>query len=274
MSLKKIRHKRNMYKIAITIALTLTVSGCANSQTNQNQNKELNVSNVENVEKTESEADSNNSEENIEENKASENDIENSNISENDSTEDTEASDEKDTNDGASSNSGKVNADRRRTRKKATVCYDDLEHFEITSENIKDGAWDREIGNTNDGENLSPKLCWDEVEGANYYAVYMIDGSWLHLEALTEKNSLEKGEIDGNNNNKYVGPYPPDGIHTYNVYVIALKNKPGKVSTSFDSSGNEIDLIISNNDNDEDGNTGNVISAGLLSGTFASLKNK
>ena len=146
--------------------------------------------------------------------------------------------------------------------------YDDLEHFEVQSSNLTDGVWDTKITNTVYGENISPELSWEPVENAACYQVYMIDVAWLHMDAVTAECGLTEGQIDGNDDNQYVGPYPPDGTHTYDVYVVALKNKPGDVKSYFNAAGNDIGEILYQLNTDEAGNEGNIISCGLISGTY------
>lgn len=148
------------------------------------------------------------------------------------------------------------------------IKFDDLEQFEVTSTNVTDGVWDTKITNTDNGENLSPELSWGPVEGATCYQVLMIDAGWLHMDVCTEDCALTEGQIDGSDNNKYVGPYPPDGTHTYDVYVVAMKAMPGASKTRFDAGGNDLNIILSHLNTDVDGNTGNVISCGVISGTY------
>ena len=100
---------------------------------------------------------------------------------------------------------------------KKLLAVDKLESFKVTSKNLKRGVWDSKISNTNKGENCSPELSWKKVEGATQYAVFMIDGGWLHMDVFTEETSLEEGIVTGKNRGfQYIGPYPPKGsTHTY-----------------------------------------------------------
>ena len=75
------------------------------------------------------------------------------------------------------------------------IDYNDLlkgyDTFELTSDDLIDGAWNGAISNTDSGENLSPSVYWEPVEGADHYILYMIDISasfWMHWKAdgLTE----------------------------------------------------------------------------------------
>ena len=150
-----------------------------------------------------------------------------------------------------------------------STLFEDIDTFDSSSSNLKDGVWDVKITNTERGENLSPELTWDEVEGASEYVVIMIDGSWLHMDVFTTKTSLAEGEIErGERGNQYVGPYPSSGTHTYSIFIFALKNEMGKVTLAFDSSGNSIDQIYNGLDVDIDGNSGNVIAYSRLDGNY------
>ena len=77
-----------------------------------------------------------------------------------------------------------------------STIFEDIETFNSSSGNLTDGVWDVKITNTASGENLSPELNWDEVDGASEYVVIMIDGAWLHMDVFTTKTSLEEGEIE------------------------------------------------------------------------------
>lgn len=148
--------------------------------------------------------------------------------------------------------------------------YESLPTFEVTSTNLNDGVWDDVISNTSLGENQSPELSWEEVEGATTYVVYMIDvsaGNWLHLKAgdITT-TTLEAGSLSST---QYVGPYPPSGTHDYVVYVFALKSNPTKVRGLLDNSNAALDFLFASLDVNEAGETGNVISYGVLPGAYS-----
>ena len=151
--------------------------------------------------------------------------------------------------------------------------FQDIPTFEVTSTSIKNGKWDKKIANTAEGENISPELSWEAVEGAESYVVIMIDGVWLHMDVFTEETHLDEGSIQrGERGSQYVGPYPSPGHnHTYSVFVFALKGESGKVPLAFDAGGNSIDLIWQKLDTDKDGNRGNVLAYGRLDGDY---KNK
>jgi phosphatidylethanolamine-binding protein (PEBP) family uncharacterized protein len=68
---------------------------------------------------------------------------------------------------------------------------------------------------------------------------------------------------------EYVGPYPPtDSTHTYDVYVIALRAPVERVKGSLDAQNPNFDQFITGLDEDAEGNTGNIIAYGRISGTF------
>lgn len=151
-----------------------------------------------------------------------------------------------------------------------TVAFEDLPTFDISSENLDGGIWDPRIANLSSGENMSPELTWEPVEGASQYVVIMIDGGWLHMDVFTTETSLAAGSVGrGERGAQYVGPYPPAGTtHTYTVFVFALKNDMGEVSLMFNNGANSVDVIYSNLDVDADGNTGNVIAYARLDGNY------
>ena len=100
----------------------------------------------------------------------------------------------------------------------------------VSSSDLNDGFWDVRISHDK-GEDISPELSWESVPDASCYAVYMVDpdgGHYIHMKAVTTDTKLTAGEIpakraEDGSNGLYIGPYPPDGVHTYNVYVFALK---------------------------------------------------
>lgn len=149
------------------------------------------------------------------------------------------------------------------------ITFADIPEISVTSENLSGELWDPKITNTKFGENVSPELKWDTVEGASNYVVIMIDGAWLHMDVFTTETSIAEGAVGkSERGNQYVGPYPPTGTHTYSVFVFALKNEMGKVTLAFDAGGNSIDQIYKGLDTDKDGNTGNVIAYGRLDGNY------
>lgn len=146
----------------------------------------------------------------------------------------------------------------------------EAEGIKISSENLKDGVWDEKISNTDDGENISPQLSWEAVEGANEYFVFMIDKHFLHMILFTEETDIAEGAIkEPTDTAKYVGPYPPAGTtHDYKVYVVAMKEHPKELNYYFDASGNFVDDIMAALDVGESGEGGNIIETGELVGTY------
>ena len=141
--------------------------------------------------------------------------------------------------------------------------------FELTSASLNHGKWDDEISNTDKGKNLSPELKWEPVAGAKCYAIYMVDIDmqyYIHWKAASvTETSLPAGWATKD----YVGPYPPEGgKHTYDIYVFALKNDVERLKGGVDGANPKFPSFIEDLDTDIDGNTGNVISCGYLTGTF------
>ena len=139
----------------------------------------------------------------------------------------------------------------------------------LSSDNLHDGVWDDVISNTSAGQNHSPALSWDPVNGASEYAIFMIDTSannWLHWKTGNIKStSLDERQIP---NTEYIGPYPPSGTHTYEVYVLALKGPAKELAGDFDTANPDPDTLLSSADTAQDGNSGNIITTGKLTGTF------
>ena len=68
--------------------------------------------------------------------------------------------------------------------------------FAVTSQDLKDGVWNSAISNTDKGENASPQLSWDPVDGADSYVIYMVDTSasnWVHWKQQTRETTLASG---------------------------------------------------------------------------------
>ncbi len=142
--------------------------------------------------------------------------------------------------------------------------------FVVESDNLNNGKWDDVISYTNKGENRSPQLSWEPVEGATSYAIYMVDTSmeyWIHWKvADIHETNLPEGY---SSKTEYVGPYPPEGgTHTYEVYVIALKNPVDRLKGGLNGQNKKFTTFIDALDTDVDGNTGNIAGAAHISGTF------
>ena len=152
----------------------------------------------------------------------------------------------------------------------------ELDELTVTSENLQNGVWDDSIANTERGRNLSPQLSWEKAEHVQAYVIYMIDpdgNNWIHLISGTlTKEELAQGEITsinkGTSDIGYIGPYPPAGTHSYEVYVFALKQAKtdyaGKVNTVCDG----IDRIAQELNADDAGASGNIAAYGKLTGTY------
>jgi len=119
------------------------------------------------------------------------------------------------------------------------------------------------------GENQSPHLAWDSVNGAKYYAVCMYDetASWLHwLVWDVNEPHLEQGAYTDAAD--YMGPYPPanSGKHNYRIEVFALKDAPDSVVFKLDSRCSYSDIIKSlNRANNADAN---IIARGYVMGKY------
>ena len=148
---------------------------------------------------------------------------------------------------------------------------DDYDSFEVTSTSLNNGVWDDVISNTDKGLNKSPQLQWNAVDGAGLYVIIMDDPvSWdfMHWKSnnVTE-TSLDEGWAP---ESEYVGPYPPSGAtRTYEVYVVALKAPVERVKGAFGASNTKFEENFKALDTDAEGNSGNIIAVGRISGTFS-----
>ena len=146
---------------------------------------------------------------------------------------------------------------------------DNLSSFEVKSADLgDDGKWKDDIGSLKKkGNNVSPQLSWEPVEGAGEYVIYMVDTSaynWLHWKSVSKGTDLPTGWAPAE---EYKGPYPPagSGDHNYEVYVFALKEPAESVEVRFDNMNQEFFETIKSLDN----GVGNVISYGRITGTYA-----
>ena len=142
--------------------------------------------------------------------------------------------------------------------------------FEVTSKNLNGGVWDDVISNTSRGKNASPELSWPAADGASFYAIYMIDtsaGNWMHWKSNgIKETNLKQGWAK---RTEYVGPYPPSGTHTYEIYVFALKESVSSMQGNFDDENAGITTLAKSLDKTSSGAVGNIISYGHISGTFS-----
>ena len=152
---------------------------------------------------------------------------------------------------------------------KYNAFIDDYDSFEVTSTSLNNGIWDDVISYTDKGENKSPQLEWSAVDGAALYVIIMDDpnaGDFMHWKSdnVTE-TSLDEGWAPKSD---YMGPYPPGGVtHTYEVYVVALKAPVEKVKGALGTNP-KFEENFKALDTDAEGNSGNIIAVGRISGTF------
>lgn len=135
---------------------------------------------------------------------------------------------------------------------------------------LDDGRWLSMITKSK-GENISPQLSWTPIENASCYGIYMFDttaGNWLHwIASDVTETELDMGVVL--ENSRYVGPYPPSGTHTYEITVFAFKNSPDSYPGRFNNTNHDLDAIMVQLDT-SNGATGNIITKGVLSGTYTS----
>ena len=147
---------------------------------------------------------------------------------------------------------------------------DGLPTFEVTSKDLTDGVWDDIISNTDIGENKSPQLSWKPVEGASEYAIYMFDtntNGYLHWKSggITE-TELSQGWASPLD---YNGPHIGHGYtHNFDIYVIALKAPVERLKGTVNGQNKKLGEFITELDTDIDGNKGNIISYGKISGLY------
>ena len=142
-----------------------------------------------------------------------------------------------------------------------------FDQFELTSEDLTDGVWADAIANGAD--DVSPQLSWEPVEGADQYVIVMVDTTayyFIHWKAVgVTETTLDRGWAQSD----YVGPYPPSGsTHTYDVYVVAIRNPLDRLRGTVNTQNPNFPSFINQIDTDADGNTGNIIAYGRLSGTY------
>lgn len=119
------------------------------------------------------------------------------------------------------------------------------------------------------GENLSPALNFEPVEGASCYAIYMIDKTahnWLHWRVtVMEAKSLEEGTFK--DVKEYIGPYPPKGKdHSYQIEVYALKELPSQTIGKMDASNSYVKMVKALDETN--GSTGNILGYGTIMGYY------
>ena len=140
--------------------------------------------------------------------------------------------------------------------------------FEVTSEDLTDGVWPDIISYTHIGENKSPQLSWSPVEGAGVYVIYMVDSNtngFLHWKSngITD-TELPQGWASAV---EYTGPHIGHGYtHTFDIYVMALKSPVDRLKGAVNAVNAELGSFIEEVDTDSDGNKGNIIAYGKISG--------
>ena len=148
----------------------------------------------------------------------------------------------------------------------------DVKTIQVTSTDLHDGKWDDSISNTDAGQNASPELSWESVDGAGEYVVYMIDeydtDYWLHWRV---GEIGEPGFAHGENPGEYVGPYPPEGVHDYVVYVFALRDHAAAYPGNFDAESVSVEVVREGLDKTADGQGGNILAEGQIRGTYAAV---
>lgn len=149
--------------------------------------------------------------------------------------------------------------------------FSQYEEFELTSADLEDGVWADVISNTSIGENVSPELSWEPVEGAGQYVIYMLDPMANYFIHWKSEGVTDTHLDQGWGGSSYVGPYPPSGsTHTYDIYVIAIRNPLDRLRGTLNAPNMNIPFFLAQIDTDSDGNTGNIIAYGRISGEFTS----
>ena len=138
--------------------------------------------------------------------------------------------------------------------------------FKVTSESLDGKYWVEACAY--EGENVSPQLSWEPVEGATTYVIYMVDLTAYNIihwksEGITETN-LPQGWASSDD---YTGPRPPSGsTNQYNIYVFALKAPVERVKGSVRAQAVKLQEFMDGLDTDAEGNTGNIVAVGRIIG--------
>ena len=147
--------------------------------------------------------------------------------------------------------------------------------FDVTSPDLVDGIWQDVISNTFLGENASPELTWSPVEGAEEYVIYMVDmnsnGYLQWKSGGIHETSLPRGWAP--KLLEYNGPHVGHGdTHQYDVFVVALKAPAGRLRGGINGINPQMASFIKGLDIDENGNSGNIIAYGRISGLFTDAR--
>ena len=142
--------------------------------------------------------------------------------------------------------------------------------MEVSSEDLVNGEWSFDL------EERAPQIEFSEVEGAEYYVIYMVDESLYGTEHWfvddLHTTSLEAGSDEG----IYIGlEYREDREpHVYSITVYALEGKPDsdwEIDMYNDSEYRPMDLyydVLNVTRRGDPTEYGNVLAYGYISGTF------
>jgi len=125
----------------------------------------------------------------------------------------------------------------------------DMNDLKVESNSFSDGG-EIPAKYTCQGEDISPHLKWESVEGAKAYALLADDpdapaGTWVHWKIVNipaGKTELAEGESAGTElknsfgGTAYGGPCPPSGRHRYFFKLFALDTELEEMAAgNFDS---------------------------------------
>jgi len=155
-------------------------------------------------------------------------------------------------------------------------CIESYPQFYVGSDSLVDGVWNDNMANVAEHryDCVSPSLYWEPVEGAACYVIYMVDST--HSEGIPPMNLLhwkienyEGTEIAADADDYFLALGPEPGTtRTYQIYVIALKAPVERAKGSVGTMPTDFGKFLQALDTDVDGNTGNIIAFGFLSGTY------
>ena len=135
----------------------------------------------------------------------------------------------------------------------------------VASESLgEDGSWDILCTQFEEGENLSPEVSWEAVEGATQYAVFMYCPSLANVMTMRVMG-IEDLQIPLGYAEEYRGMSHKTGTKRFELYVYALKAEPDTVPGEY----GEINSYISAVERELDtsgGERGNILARGILKG--------
>ena len=138
----------------------------------------------------------------------------------------------------------------------------------VTSEDLVDGEWSSEL------ETRAPQLSFEEVEGASYYVIYMVDETHVcHVAWYVD--SVSDIELPaGSDVGVYNGIIAYDDPHKYSITVYALAGEPDTDievdpyhETNF-APGTLYDIINVSDNSNNIPIYGNVLAYGYISGEY------